>query len=193
MKNKTYLKASLREIRQSKGRFIAITLIIFLGTFLFVGVKATGPILNHSASEYVNSQHLADLQVTSTLGLTEDDIDAAKKSGAHTEAAYQFYYAANSDEVVQVTSYDPSQELNQLLVKDGRLPEKADEIVLDTEAKNYGWQIGDTFTIDDADNLSDKEYTIVGFATSPIYISAAERGYANVGSGVDNQLSAVQL
>ena len=29
MKNKTYLKASLREIRQSKGRFIAITLIIF--------------------------------------------------------------------------------------------------------------------------------------------------------------------
>ena len=157
MKNKTYLKASLREIRQSKGRFIAITLIIFLGTFLFVGVKATGPILNHSASEYVNSQHLADLQVTSTLGLTEDDIDAAKKSGAHTEAAYQFYYAANSDEVVQVTSYDPSQELNQLLVKDGRLPEKADEIVLDTEAKNYGWQIGDTFTIDDADNLSDKD------------------------------------
>ena len=184
MKNKTYLKASLREIRQSKGRFIAITLIIFLGTFLFIGVKATGPILNHSASEYVNGQHLADLQVTSTLGLTEDDIDAAEKSGAHAEAAYQFYYAANSDEVVQVTSYDPSQELNQLLVKDGRLPEKADEIVLDTEAKNYGWQIGDTFTIDDADNLSDKDYTIVGFATSPIYISAAERGYANVGSGV---------
>jgi len=97
---------------------------------LFVGVKATGPILNHSASEYVNGQHLADLQVTSTLGLTEDDIDAAEKSGAHTEAAYQFYYVANSDEVVQVTSYDPSQELNQLLVKDGRLPEKADEIVV---------------------------------------------------------------
>jgi len=58
MKNKTYLKASLREIRQSKGRFIAITLIIFLGTFLFVGVKATGPILNHSASEYVNGRSL---------------------------------------------------------------------------------------------------------------------------------------
>ena len=33
MKNKTYLKASLREIKQSKGRFIAIVLIIFLGTF----------------------------------------------------------------------------------------------------------------------------------------------------------------
>lgn len=80
MKNKTYLKASLREIRQSKGRFIAITLIIFLGTFLFVGVKSTGPILNHSASEYVNGQQLADLQVTSTLGLTKDDIDAAEKA-----------------------------------------------------------------------------------------------------------------
>ncbi len=38
-----------------------------LNGFLSSRVKATGPILNHSASEYVNGQHLADLQVTSTL------------------------------------------------------------------------------------------------------------------------------
>ena len=43
MKTKTYLKASFREIKQSKGRFIAIVLIIMLGTLLFVGVKTAGP------------------------------------------------------------------------------------------------------------------------------------------------------
>lgn len=184
MKNKTYLKASFREIGQSKGRFIAITLIIFLGTFLFVGVKATGPILNHSASAYVDSQQLADLQVTSTLGLTDEDLDVAAKAEAHVESAYQFYAAVNSDEVVQVNSFNKEQTLNQLLVKEGRLPEEKDEIILDAEAKNYGYRLGDAYTFDDTDNLSEESYTIVGFADSPIYISVAERGYANVGSGV---------
>lgn len=184
MKNKTYLKASFREITQSKGRFIAITVIIFLGTFLFVGVKATGPILNHSASAYVDGQQLADLQVTSTMGLTEEDLDVAAKADTAVESAYQFYAAVNSDEVVQVNSYNKEQSLNQLLVKEGRLPEEKNEIILDTEAKNYGYHLGDSYTFEDTDNLSKETYTIVGFADSPIYISVAERGYANVGSGV---------
>ncbi|WP_312542270.1 FtsX-like permease family protein [Enterococcus sp.] len=184
MKNKTYLKASFREISESKGRFIAITLIIFLGTFLFVGVKATGPILNHSASAYVDGQQLADLQVTSTMGLTDEDIALAEKSDAQVESAYQFYAAVNSDEVVQVNSYNKDHTLNQLLIKEGHLPKNKDEILLDTEAKNYGYQLGDTYTFDQTENLSQESYTIVGFADSPMYISVAERGYANVGSGV---------
>lgn len=43
MKTRTYLKAGFREIRQSKGRFIAIILIVMLGTLLFVGVKTAVP------------------------------------------------------------------------------------------------------------------------------------------------------
>ncbi len=45
MKTRTYLKAGFREIRQSKGRFIAIILIVMLGTLLFVGVKTAGPVM----------------------------------------------------------------------------------------------------------------------------------------------------
>ena len=73
MKNKTYLKASLREIIYSKGRFISIVLIILLGTLLYVGIKATGPILNHSASQFVDKQELSNLQIISTSGLTKED------------------------------------------------------------------------------------------------------------------------
>ena len=40
MKNKTYLKASLREIIYSKGRFISIVLIILLGAYVQVGFAA---------------------------------------------------------------------------------------------------------------------------------------------------------
>ena len=104
MKNKTYLKASLREIKQSKGRFIAIVLIHLSRYFLYVGVKATGPILNHSVSTYVDEHNLADMQVTSTLGITDQDLKVAKESGIQVESGYQFYYVAEADEVVQINS-----------------------------------------------------------------------------------------
>lgn len=50
MKTRTYLKAGFREIRQSKGRFIAIILIVMLGTLLFVGVKTAGPVMQNDGS-----------------------------------------------------------------------------------------------------------------------------------------------
>lgn len=92
MKNKTYLKASLREIIYSKGRFIAIVLIILLGTLLYVGIKATGPILNHSASQFVDKQELSNLQIVSTGGLTKRDEEAAAEiPDAEVESGYQLF------------------------------------------------------------------------------------------------------
>lgn len=185
MKNKTYVKASFREITQSKGRFIAISLIIFLGTLLFVGVKAAGPILNHSASQYVDKQNLADMQIISTLGITEDDEKLAKEiPDAKVESGYQFYYAdAQKNEVVQVFSYNKTNQQNQLVLKEGRLPKSETEIVLDEIAAKDGYKIGDTFSINNDEQLKNKEYTIVGFANSPLFISTTERGYSNVGNG----------
>ena len=52
MKTKTYLKASFREIKQSKGRFTAIVLIIMLGTLLFVGVKTAGPVMQKTMDSF---------------------------------------------------------------------------------------------------------------------------------------------
>lgn len=185
MKNKTYLKASLREIAYSKGRFIAIILIIWLGTMLYVGIKATGPILNSSASRYVDSHELSDLQVVSTGGLTEEDVAQTEKmQGVDAEPGYQFFYAApDKNEVLQVFSYDSQQKQNQLVVTEGRLPKAKNEIILDVKAKDEGYRLKDTYEIKDADQLKESDYTIVGFANSPLFISTTERGLSNVGNG----------
>lgn len=185
MKNKTYLKASLREIAYSKGRFIAIILIILLGTMLYVGIKATGPILNSSASRYVDEHELSDLQVISTVGLTEKDVSQAKKmQGVHAEPGYQFFYAdPDKNEVVQVFSYDSQQKQNQLVVTEGRLPKAKNEIILDAKAKDEGYKLNDTYEINEKDQLKESSYKIVGFANSPLFISTAERGLTNVGNG----------
>ena len=185
MKNKTYLKASLREILYSKGRFIAIVLIILLGTLLYVGIKATGPILNHSASRYVDKQDLSNLQIVSTGGLTAEDIKLAEKiPDAKVESGHQIFYAdSKKNQVVKLYSYNEENKQNQLQVKSGHLPKKENEIVLDEKAKEEGYRLNQTYQIDQPDQLKRKTFKIVGFVQSPIYVSTEERGLSNVGNG----------
>lgn len=185
MKNKTYFKASLREIIFSKGRFIAIVLIILLGTLLYVGIKATGPILNHSASQFVDKQELSNLQIISTGGLTEADEKLAKEiPDAKVESGHQFFYAdSDKNQVVKLYSYDKENQQNHLIVKSGHLPKKENEIVLDEKAKEEGYRLNQTYQIDQSDQIERKNFKIVGFVQSPIYISTEERGLSNVGNG----------
>ncbi|MBX8936394.1 ABC transporter permease [Enterococcus gilvus] len=185
MKNKTYFKASLREIIFSKGRFIAIVLIILLGTLLYVGIKATGPILNHSASQFVDKQELSNLQIISTGGLTEVDEKLAKEiPDAKVESGHQLFYAdSDKNQVVKLYSYDKENQQNHLIVKSGRLPKKENEIVLDEKAKEEGYRLNQTYQIDQSDQVKRKNFKIVGFVQSPIYISTEERGLSNVGNG----------
>lgn len=185
MKNKTYLKASLREIIYSKGRFISIVLIILLGTLLYVGIKATGPILNHSASQFVDKQELSNLQIISTSGLTKEDEKLAETvPNAEIESGYQLFYAdSDKNQVVKLYSYDKDNQQNQLIVKSGHLPKKDNEIVLDEKAKEEGYRLNQTYKIDQPDQLKRKNFKIVGFVQSPMYISTEERGLSNVGNG----------
>lgn len=185
MKNKTYLKASLREIIYSKGRFISIVLIILLGTLLYVGIKATGPILNHSASQFMDKQELSNLQIISTGGLTKEDEKLAETvPNAEVESGYQLFYAdSDKNQVVKLYSYDKDNQQNQLIVKSGNLPKKDNEIVLDEKAKKEGYRLNQMYKIDQPDQLKRKNFKIVGFIQSPMYISTEERGLSNVGNG----------
>ena len=185
MKNKTYLKASLREIIYSKGRFISIVLIILLGTLLYVGIKATGPILNHSASQFVDKQELSNLQIISTGGLTKEDEKLAETvPNAEVESGYQLFYAdSDKNQVVKLYSYDKDNQQNQLIVKSGHLPKKDNEIVLDEKAKEEGYRLNQTYKIDQPDQLKRKNFKIVGFVQSPMSLSTEARGLSNVGNG----------
>lgn len=184
MKNRTYFKATLREITRSLGRFIAIVLIILLGTLLYVGIKTTQPVLDRSADAYVRKQDLSDLQIISTGGLTaKDEMLVEQVKDAKVETGHQLYHAdAEKNEVSQWFSYDPTTKQNKLVLKKGHLPKNEREIVLDTKAQEYGYRLGDSYKLEE-DQLKRQDYTIVGFVDSPIFISSQDRGYTNVGNG----------
>jgi ABC-type transport system, involved in lipoprotein release, permease component len=71
-----------------------------------------------------------------------------------------------------------------LILRSGRLPKKQSEIVVDQVAKTkYNYQLGDKFKFSKNSKLKQREYKIVGFASSPQYIDNSARGSSNVGDG----------
>ncbi|WP_125712465.1 ABC transporter permease [Companilactobacillus kedongensis] len=181
---KPLTKNMWRDIGKSKGRFIAIILIIMLGVLIFVGVKAAGPSLNDSLNKTVTENKLSDIQVTSTTGFTKKDLKLASIKGAKAETVKYKQVVGGKGLAVALYGYDKDSKQNSLIIRSGRLPKKNNEIILDQVAKTkYGYKIGQRFNFDADANLKKRSYKIVGFASSPQYIDNESRGSSNVGDG----------
>ncbi|MFL2028768.1 ABC transporter permease [Loigolactobacillus zhaoyuanensis] len=182
---KTNLNKTLwRSVKQAKGRFIAIVMIIMLGVLLFVGIKAVSPDLYGSADSYISQQKLSDLRVVSTAGLTQADVKRVEKvSGAQVQSEKSVYILDQKrSDVAQLFAYRKADSQNKLKLKSGHLPRHNDEIVLDQLAKSKGYQLGDTYRVKN-NGLKTQTYRIVGFVTSPLFVDDEERGAANIGDG----------
>ena len=77
MKNLLF-KSTLREIKDSFGRWIAILAIIALGVGFFCGLKVCKPAFTETANQYLDKQNFFDYQLISTLGLEDEDVEIIK-------------------------------------------------------------------------------------------------------------------
>lgn len=66
----------LRQIRKSLGRYIAIILIIALGVGFFAGLRVAKTAMVQTADEYLSQHNFYDFQLISTLGFTQEDVEA---------------------------------------------------------------------------------------------------------------------
>ena len=180
-----------QEIRKSRARFISIFCIVALGVAFFSGIQASSPDMRLSGDDYYNEVQLMDLKIVGTLGLTEDDIEAVQAvDGVESaEGAYctDVICGEERQKVLHIESVN--QNVNQLTVTEGRLPQKSGECFLDSAfASGQGYEIGSTIKMrQDKDSrlLNTETYTVVGLGKSPLYISF-NRGNTTVGSGEVN-------
>ena len=180
-----------REIQHTRSRFFSIMILVALSVAFLSGLKATAPDMKRTGDDYLDSLHLADIQVLSTLGLTDDDITAirAQDKVEDAEGEYVIDAFASSDSldaVVKVLSLT-GRGINEVLLRDGRMPERADECVVEENMLSLmNIEIGDRITLTPGDDLSDAlaqdTYTVVGTVRSPVYL-AVERGTSTLGSG----------
>ena len=180
-----------REIKHTKSRFFSIMILVALSVAFLSGLRATAPDMKKTGDDYLDSLHLADIQVLSTLGLTDEDIDAirAQKYIENAEGEYvldAFASSGGAEAVVKVLSLS-DEGINDVLLREGRMPARTDECVVEENMLGLlDIAIGDTIALEPDgkmdDALADKQYTVVGTVRSPVYI-AVERGTSSIGSG----------
>ena len=79
MKKRALKKEFYMEIRRSLGRFLSIFFIVAIGVSFFFGESAAEPDMRYSGDAYFDEKNLMDIQVMSTLGLTDEDIEVLKQ------------------------------------------------------------------------------------------------------------------
>lgn len=189
--NRSIIKLTKREIRSSLGRYLAIFAIIALGAGLFVGLRLSRPDFLETYNNYTNKTNFYDFRLVSTLGLTDEDLAEVKKLDgvklAEGAVGADFLFnTADEDNLIMMAQSIP-ENVNQIKLKAGRMPEKANECLADPDmyskddigstiklSKDNSEQTFDTFAYD--------EYTIVGLAYSVLYINM-ERGSSTLGNG----------
>lgn len=98
------LKSTLREIKSSLGRFLAILAIIALGVGFFGGLKVTKPSMIRTLDEYLNEQKFYDYRLLSSIGFEDEDIDRLQSELQRISAAD----SSNTSEVSSETSSEIS-------------------------------------------------------------------------------------
>lgn len=177
---------AVREIRHTLSRFLSILVLAALAVAFLAGLRATAPDMKYTADRYYDRTGFMDGWVLSTLGLTQEDLDALSAADGVEEVEGAWSVDATAvDCIVSVRSLP--ERLNLLEVKRGRLPEAPNECV--TEGLllvELGLEVGDTLELtleeENEGDLTRTSYTIVGVVNCPLYVGT-DRGTSSLGSG----------
>lgn len=184
-----------RTIKGSLARFLAIAGIVALGCGFFAGLKMASPDMQEAAHTFYANQHLYDLRVISTLGLSEKDVSAlASVEGVETVMPSRtvdvMATLTSSQSTARVSSFRPG-ELNQPIVVEGRLPQGPYECVMSADPKKRAdISLDQQIELPDTSNgvhLKGGSYTVVGFVNAPTYPYVSNFGTTSLGNGIVQQ------
>lgn len=152
---RAFSKDILRTIGGSKKRYLSIAAICALGATMLTGLSIACLDLRESAEALYERQHLYDISVQSTLGLTQDDVDelAGIEGVAVAEGGYEIETYTEVDGIRSTVMLKTllSSGINEPYVVEGSLPDAPNEIAV---TENYlhaaNKSIGDTVTFEDA-------------------------------------------
>lgn len=185
----------IRTIKGSLARFLAIVGIVALGCGFFAGLKMASPDMQEAAHTFYKNQHLYDLRIISTLGLSEKDVHAlASVEGVEavmpSRTVDVMATLTSSQSSARVSSFRPG-ELNQPVVVEGRLPQGPYECVMSADSKKRAdISLGHQIELPDTSNgvhLKGGSYTVVGFVNAPTYPYVSNFGTTSLGNGIVQQ------
>ena len=189
------LKDSIKEIKNTYKRFLSILVMAFLGVGFFAGMRAASPDMVDTIDQYYKESQVYDIKILSTLGLTNDDIDALSEIDEieNTVGTYETEGKIEIDNKEIITKIMSVEKLNKPILLQGKFPKTQNECVVEDSFLTANHKsIGDTIEVEVEKTKNDEgeevEYLnknilkIVGTVKSPLYISR-DRGTSSLGSG----------
>ncbi len=172
-------KNTVVKIKKSFGRYISLFIIVMVGVGFFAGIQASAPDMIAVADHYYKDHKLMDFKVVSSMGLTNDDVNAIKALN-NVSAVIPSYSldVLNQDKVIRVHAIED--KVNTVKLIDGSLPKKDNECLADSKTYKIGDQI--KITSDVSEKLKNNEFTVVGTIESVLYL-ADDYGNTTIGDG----------
>ena len=104
---RSYRKNTLRTFKSTASRFAAVFAIVALGVGFLAGLNATPIDMKESMERYMDDGNFYDLRIVSTLGLTDEDVDALHQ----VEGVRQVQPGYSADLLVEVDGehYQPAE------------------------------------------------------------------------------------
>ena len=176
-------KDIIREISKTKSKFVSIMIIMFLGVFVFIGLKETTPAMVNTYNKTLEQHNIYDLRITNDFGINDGDIDEIRKLEnidkleTYNKKNYKLENSTNSIDIETL----PKELATPKVIK-GKLPTNNNEIaVVDSLGKIY--KIGDTINLVD-DKSEEKKlrsysYKVVGYVHGADHIEVSNNNPTN--------------
>lgn len=187
-------KSTFREIKSSLGRFCAILAIVALGVGFFAGLKVAKAAMVRTTGQYLEEQGFYDYRLLSTLGFEQEDVEYLREQedvkAAEGAVSFDILYQDGTGNEGVVKAHSITENVNQLKLLSGRMPENASECVVDSNLFDDSC-VGQILKLsgnnaeEDLEHFAYGEYTIVGIVQSSYYIQY-ERGNTSLGTGKIN-------
>lgn len=145
---RTQRKDAWRNIRKQGVSFASIIVIALLGVAAFLSISYSAEAMKVNGSAAYDALHFRDLEVVSTLLLTEDDLECLRNTEGVSDVEPLWQTGVNAyingqregAAVITVT-----ERLNRPILVEGRLPETLTECAVEKRlAEKAGWHLGDT-------------------------------------------------
>ena len=191
MKQNAMRKNLRQSIVKSFGRYAAIVAIIALGAGLFVGLLMTKADMVETGQVFMDEQDMFDIRMVSNYGWTEEYVSGFQRIHGVQNAEGLIYmdFIAQLGEAEDAVFrfYSIPERMNRVVLRGGRLPQNANECLADGffyDDSILGKKVVISQSNDDdaLDSLTQKEFTVVGYVASPLYMDM-NRGTTSVGSG----------
>lgn len=173
---RTQLKDAVRNIWKQRVSWFAIVIIAMLSVMAYLGIHFASHGIARNANSFYDQTHFRDIEIVSTLLLTQDDLDAvlAVEGVRDAEGLYRTNGKIESEGLrANVDVVSLTERISTPLLLEGRLPESADECAAEQPVlQTLGLSIGDTVRVTDAhgaaaEHLLRNEFVITGVVDHP--------------------------